>query len=49
MMNLLFGHWRVWVLILLIWFSLGAIASIAFGLIARVGAWRERKNDNGTV
>lgn len=38
-----FGDWRTWALIILAWFSLGALASIAFGLIARVGKGRERR------
>ena len=41
MMHLLFGHWQTWMLLLAAWLSLGALTALAFGLIARVGAWRE--------
>jgi flagellar biosynthesis protein FliR len=33
----LFGHLSTWLLIGLAWITLSLIASIAFGLIARVG------------
>lgn len=41
-LNGLFGDWRTWLMLLAVWLSLGALASIAFGLIARVGKGRER-------
>lgn len=37
MMQLLFGHWQTWVLLGAVWLALGALAAIAFGLIARIG------------
>jgi hypothetical protein len=38
-----FGHLETWLLLAGAWLALGAIMDLALGLIARVGAWRERK------
>ena len=38
-----FGHWQTWILLGSAWLGLGALMALAFGLIARVGAWRERR------
>ena len=37
----LFGHLSAWLLIGLSWLTLSLIASLAFGLIARVGKGKE--------
>lgn len=42
-LNGFFGDWRTWALIAGAWLSLGALAVLAFGLIARVGKGRERR------
>lgn len=39
-----FGHWQTWLLLAAAWLSLGALFAVALGLVARVGAWRERRN-----
>lgn len=42
-LNGFFGRWFTWALILTAWLALGALTALAFGLIARVGARRERR------
>lgn len=42
-LNGLFGHWHTWALLGAVWVALGALTALAVGLIARVGAWRERR------
>jgi hypothetical protein len=37
-----FGHLETWLLLIGVWLGFGALAALALGLIARVGAWRER-------
>lgn len=39
----IFGDWQTWLLLAVAWLALGALANIAFGLIARVGKGRERR------
>lgn len=41
--NGLFGHWQTWALLAGAWLSLGTLMALVFGLIARIGAWRERR------
>ena len=38
-----FGHWYTWALILGAWGGLGLLTALALGVIARVGAARERR------
>mgnify|MGYP001420548517 FL=1 len=42
-LNGLFGHLETWVLLIVVWLSVGALMALALGLIARVGAWKERR------
>lgn len=37
------GHPSTWLLLAAAWLSLSALFAVALGLIARVGAWRERR------
>ena len=37
-----FGHWSTWALILGAWGGLGCLTALALGVIARVGAWRDK-------
>lgn len=37
-----FGHWQTWLMFTGAWFSLMVLFALALGLIARVGAWREK-------
>lgn len=39
----LFGHWGTWALLGSVWVGLGALTVLTLSLIARVGAWRERR------
>lgn len=39
----IFGHWHTWVLLAEAWAGACVVTVIAFSLIARVGAWRERR------
>jgi hypothetical protein len=41
----LLGHWYTWVLIGIVWLGLGLITATVLGVIARVGAWRERRGE----
>jgi len=41
--NGLFGHLETWLLLGAVRLGMGAIMALALGLIARVGAWRERR------
>jgi len=36
-LNSLFGHWYTWALLMGAWVEIGALAALAFGVIARVG------------
>ena len=38
-----FGHPSTWLLLALVWLALGVLSAITFGLLARVGAWKERR------
>lgn len=39
----IFGHWHTWLLLGSAWVALAALTVLAFSVIARVGAWRERR------
>jgi len=41
-LNGLFGNLETWLLLGAAWLALGALMALLLGLIARVGAWRER-------
>ena len=38
-----FGHWSTWALIMGAWGGLGCLTALALGVIARMGARRERR------
>lgn len=42
-LNGLVGHWQTWLLIAGAWVGIGLVYALLFGLLARVGAWRERR------
>ena len=38
-----FGHWQSWLLILTAWGGLGLLTALALGVIARVGTGRRQR------